>query len=101
MTSPDIDKAKAAMDASTDAFLIDCYLARGASGLDLCREIRQGKTSAPSQSAIIMASGDYRRENDAMEAGADHFLLKPYSPDVLINKLRELMHTNAKEKDGE
>ncbi len=90
-SSTDIEQAKAAADEKTDAFLIDCNLARGKNGLDLLRDIRQGKTDASSDIIVIMTSGDYRRESEAMDAGADHFLLKPYPPDQLSKHLNQLM----------
>jgi DNA-binding response OmpR family regulator len=90
-SSTDIEQAKTLADEETDAFLIDCNLARGANGLDLLRDIRQGKTAASSDAIVIMTSGDYRRESESMEAGADHFLLKPYPPDQLSKYLSQLM----------
>ena len=90
-TSPDLDKARAAATADTDAFLVDCHLARGVSGLDLVREVRAGETESAQDTVIIVTSGDYRREEDSMESGADWFLLKPYKPDLLSSKLNELL----------
>jgi len=90
-SSTDMEQARALIEANTDAFLIDCNLARGANGLDLLREIRLGNTAAPIDAIVIMTSGDYRRESEAMAAGADKFLLKPYPPDQLSTNLKRLM----------
>jgi DNA-binding NtrC family response regulator len=90
-SSTDMEQARALIEVNTDAFLIDCNLARGANGLDLLREIRLGKTAAPIDAIVIMTSGDYRRESEAMAAGADKFLLKPYPPDQLSTNLKRLM----------
>ena len=87
----DIASAKSYADEKTDAFLIDCHLARGASGIDLLRDIRSGSTAAEQEVVVIITSGDYRRESEASEAGADKFLLKPYPPESLSENLTKLL----------
>lgn len=87
----DIDQAKAAATGQSDAFVVDCNLARGANGLNLLHAIRQGQTGAPSDTVVIMTSGDYRREADALKLGAQKFLLKPYQPNELTDLLYQLL----------
>lgn len=79
-----IDQAISAANKVTDAFVIDWHLERNAIGLELLKAVRQGQTEAHSNTIIIISSGDQRREEEAMAAGADHFLLKPYAPDELL-----------------
>ncbi len=87
----DIDQAKTAAAPDSDAFVIDCNLARGANGLHLLHAIRQGETDAPSDTIVIMTSGDHRREEDALRLGAQKFLLKPYQPTALTDLLNQLL----------
>ncbi len=87
----DIAQAKTAAAPDSDAFVIDCNLARGANGLHLLYAIRQGETDAPSDTIVIMTSGDYRRETDALKLGAQKFLLKPYLPNDLTDLLNQLL----------
>ncbi|GIK55247.1 MAG: response regulator [Chloroflexi bacterium] len=75
----------------TFAFVIDWHLERNASGSDLLHAIRQGKTPASRDTAVIISSGDHRREQEALAAGANHFLLKPYPPDELSKLLASLL----------
>ena len=91
LTCSDIPQAKAAAAQDTSAFVVDIHLARGASGLELIRAIRAGETAAARHAIVITASGDHRREVEAREAGADYFLLKPYSPNDLSIELRRLL----------
>ncbi|MBK7897362.1 MAG: response regulator [Candidatus Promineifilaceae bacterium] len=88
----DQDKAEAAATAQTQAFVIDCHLARGRSGLDLLRAIRAGETNAAMETAVIITSGDYRREEESMSAGANLFLLKPYPPNDLSEAISNLLN---------
>ncbi|WP_420627847.1 response regulator [Candidatus Leptofilum sp.] len=91
-------QAETAASPETKAFVIDCHLARGKSGLDLLRAIRAGETNAAMDTAVIVSSGDYRRENESIEAGANLFLLKPYPPNTLSEVIADIL---AKGEDNE
>lgn len=68
-----------------DAMLIDVDL-KGADGLDLLDQIRADPKLK--DKVVLMTSGlDYRQES--LDRGADHFLMKPYMPDDLVNILKE------------
>lgn len=94
-TCEDQAKATAAASSDTKAFVIDCHLARGRSGLDLLRAIRAGETDAKVDTAVIITSGDYRQEDESLASGADLFLLKPYPPDALSATINEVLAKGA------
>lgn len=73
-----------------DAFIIDLYLAGGQNGLDLLHTIRNGHARVPAGTPVIMISGDLRKENEAYQAGADVFLIKPFSPRELSHQVKTL-----------
>ena len=50
---------------------------------------------AVSDTLVIMTTGDYRRDKEAREAGADHFMLKPYPPSALAKAIQDLMAGRA------
>jgi len=74
-------KAQAAMP---DAFLVDFHLS-DIEGTEFVRQLRA--LEAFSRSLVIVASGMERKE-EALAAGADFFLYKPYDLDVLLGLLR-------------
>ena len=84
-------EVQATTTSNTHAYVIDCNLARGASGIDILRAIRKGEMKSPADTAVIMTSGDYRLERETIDAGANKFLLKPYSPNVLSTVISELL----------
>ncbi|MCI0395356.1 MAG: response regulator [Chloroflexi bacterium] len=88
---PDLERARTATAEGADAFIIDCNLSRGDSGIDLLRAVRSGQTAAAVNTPIIMTSGDDRRSHEARAAGATQFLLKPYSPSKLSEELTRLL----------
>lgn len=87
-----IDEAKMQVAGDTDVFVVDYYLARGVSGLDLLDAVRKGETAAPAQTPFIITSGDYRREEEALQAGANRFLFKPYPPETLSKVIEKLLN---------
>ena len=89
-TCEDQLKAEAAASPNTKAYVIDCHLARGRSGLDLLRAIRAGETNSRKETAVIITSGDYRLEEEAMKSGANLFLLKPYPPNTLSEVITQI-----------
>lgn len=63
--------------------LLDVHL-RGISGLDVLREIRSD--AGLNAIRVIMSSG-MDVKDECMRAGATDFLLKPFMPDELLNRL--------------
>lgn len=88
----------AAAKTAVSAFIIDHHLSRDESGLDLLRDIRAGQTGAANNVPVIMTSGDDRRSDEALAAGASTFLLKPYPPTTLTQTLQTLL--DAGERHG-
>jgi DNA-binding response OmpR family regulator len=72
------------------AILLDVHL-RQINGFDLLRCIRLDQDLKDTR--VIMASGmDFRKR--CLEEGADGFLLKPFMPDELIEKIHQAVGTN-------
>ncbi len=75
------------------ALIVDCYLADNESGVAFMQAIRQGKTDFRTDVPAILVSGDPRREEEAKEAGANLFMLKPYSPNELAAEIKKVVAT--------
>jgi DNA-binding response OmpR family regulator len=72
-------------EEAPSAALIDVHVFQ-INGIDLLKKIRQ--SDQLKNLPVIMSSGmDY--SNQCFEAGADHFILKPYMPDDLIKLVRK------------
>lgn len=79
------------INSNLDALIVDYYLPQDQNGLELLKSIRQGETAAPQNTPVVVISGDHRRRVEAEQAGANSFLLKPYSPRDLSKLLRNLI----------
>ena len=74
---------KAAM-RPPEAIILDVLLPDGR-GIDVCRE-RRGWSSAPI--LVLSAVGEEREKIEALDAGADDYVTKPFSGDELLARLR-------------
>ena len=74
---------KAAM-RPPDAIILDLLLPDGR-GTDVCRELRSW-TTAPV--LVLSAVGEEREKIEALDAGADDYVTKPFSGDELLARLR-------------
>jgi CheY-like chemotaxis protein len=68
-----------------DILLMDIHLG-GQNGMDIVETIR--KDPANTRLKIVMTSGLDMRDQ-CLQRGADHFLLKPFMPDDLLNLLKQ------------
>jgi two-component system, OmpR family, KDP operon response regulator KdpE len=70
-----------------DAIVLDLLLPDGR-GTDVCRELRTWY-SAPI--VVLSAIGEEREKVDALDAGADDYVTKPFSGDELVARLRAVL----------
>lgn len=75
------------------ALIVDCYLADNESGVAFMHAVRQGQTDFRADVPAILVSGDQRLEEEAKEAGANLFMLKPYSPNELTAEIKKMVAT--------
>jgi CheY-like chemotaxis protein len=76
-----------AQETPPDAFLVDYHLAE-IDGTDFVRQLRASTRFA--QTPIVMTSG-LNRSDEAIAAGANRFLIKPFDPGDLVKLLREIL----------
>ena len=70
-----------------DLILLDINL-REINGLDILKDIREDKHLK--DVAVIMSSG-MNLKDECLDTGANDFILKPYMPDELVNKIINLL----------
>jgi signal transduction histidine kinase len=68
-------------------------------GITLCRQLRASPSLLPTKIVLITARGDDRTKLDALEAGADDFLVKPFSIVELKTRLANLLLTGQLERE--
>ena len=81
---PGIDIFQSIKSSKPDAVLLDVYLGKQ-NGIELLVDIRKDKEL--DEIRIIMTSG-IDHSDECIRRGADEFLLKPFTPEELLNSLR-------------
>jgi len=79
-----------AIQACPDLIVTDIALP-GIDGIELCRRLRADERTRSVPVLAITGYGDRRYPDRAIDAGADHVLIKPCGPDVLVSEARRLL----------
>lgn len=91
--APDGEEAvKAVIDNIYDLVLMDWNMPK-MSGIEAVREIRRKGISVP----IIMVTTESEKARvlEALKAGANNYIVKPFTPEVIAAKIKETMKTLA------
>lgn len=73
-----------------DVVLLDVMMPGALNGLDVCRHIRAGGLQQGTHVLLLSARGQASDREAGLQAGADVYLVKPFSPLQLIDCLAEL-----------
>lgn len=73
-----------------DLILLD-YMMPAKTGLEVIGSIRTGSINKNTKIMMLTAKSQKSDEKMIMEAGADYFLSKPFSPMVLLDKVEEIL----------
>lgn len=94
LSSDDQDIIELAQDELPDLILLDVHLGQQ-NGLEVVKGLK--KSSSLKNIKVIMTSGMDLSEKCRI-AGADDFILKPYMPDELLEKIKKFSPNNNNEK---
>ncbi|MBX4190598.1 response regulator transcription factor [Candidatus Saccharibacteria bacterium] len=79
----------AALNEAYDVMIIDRMLPGSIEGLDICRQVRQAGINTP---ILILTAKDQTKDKvEGLNAGADDYLVKPFSFEELLARVRALM----------
>ncbi len=87
---------KAAKSTSPDLVLLDLMLP-GLDGLEICRLLKADPKTSHTPVVMLTAKGEEADVVAGLELGADDYITKPFSPKVLIARLRAVLRRKAKE----
>ncbi len=80
--------------------LLDLMLP-GMDGLDVCRKLRNNPATVGIPIIMITAKGEDADIVTGLELGADDYLTKPFSPRVLLARIRAILRRNAQDEVDE
>jgi signal transduction histidine kinase len=87
----DGETALTRLAATSFDLVVSDVLMPGLSGFELCRKIKTDPALCAIPVALVTTLREPQEIVQALEAGADSFIRKPYEPDALITRLRSLL----------
>ncbi|MER7273207.1 response regulator [Dactylosporangium sp. NPDC000244] len=79
-----------ALERVPDVAVLDVSMP-GMSGLDVCRELRADPRTAQLPIVLLTALGQWLDVASGFEAGADDYVVKPFSPRDLLQRIEQLL----------
>ena len=77
--------------AKPDLLILDVWLGEGISGLALCRQLRADPALAGMKIMLLSACGQQSDVAAGLAAGADRYMVKPFSPESLAEAAAALL----------
>jgi two-component system phosphate regulon response regulator PhoB len=80
-----------------DLIVLDLMLP-GVDGLDVCKMLKQDQLTAPIPIIMLTARGEEADIVVGLELGADDYITKPFSPRILIARVKAVLRRRQQEK---
>jgi len=80
-----------------DLILLDLMLP-GKDGMQICRELKQNKATRDIPVVMMTAKGEESDIVAGLEMGAEDYIVKPFSPKVLVARVKAFCAVNLSEK---
>jgi two-component system phosphate regulon response regulator PhoB len=87
---------EAAKDGSPDLIVLDLMLP-GVDGLDVCKILKQDPRTAAIPVVMLTAKGEESDIVTGLELGADDYVTKPFSPRVLLARVKAVLRRKSAE----
>lgn len=86
------DAALAALrECTPDLLILDVWLGEGRTGLQLCRALKDDPATAGIKIMLLSACGQQSDVAAGLAAGADDYMVKPFSPEALAGAASALL----------
>ncbi|HOR47055.1 MAG TPA: response regulator [Caldisericia bacterium] len=89
------DALKITKTKTFDIILLDLMLP-GIDGLDVCKEFKKNQSISSIPIIMLTAKGEEADIVAGLELGADDYVTKPFSPRVLISRIRAVLRRRGK-----
>ncbi|MEQ4617561.1 MAG: phosphate regulon transcriptional regulator PhoB [Corticimicrobacter sp.] len=91
----DADQAATLINAELPDLILLDWMLPGASGLTLARRLRSDERTRDVPVIMLTAKGAEQDKVDGLEAGADDYITKPFSPKELIARIKAVLRRRA------
>ncbi len=94
------DALKAAKSESPDLIILDLMLP-GVDGLEVCKILKADSRTSAIPIVMLTAKGEEADVVTGLELGADDYITKPFSPRILLARLRAVLRRRSREPADE
>jgi two-component system alkaline phosphatase synthesis response regulator PhoP len=98
-TSNGIDAVAHAKEDDPDLIILDVRMPR-MTGYEACRQLKADESTAGIPVVFLSARGQENEVKAGLEVGGVDYILKPFAPDKLIERVGELLNSHAPEAAG-
>jgi len=86
-----VDGLRRAGEIHPDLILLDVMMPGELDGLQVCAQVRANPALQGTRVVLLTARGQIQDRDAGQQAGADEYLIKPFSPLQLIETIERLM----------
>jgi len=90
---------RAARDSSPNLLILDLMLP-GLDGLEVCRQLKENEATRRLPVLMLTAKGEDSDVITGLELGADDYITKPFSPKVLVARVRAVLRRSQQRGDA-
>lgn len=84
------DAFKLAVESTPDLIILDVMMP-GQGGVETCRALKADKRTSAVPVILLTAMADKKNRAAGLEAGADAYITKPFSPQKVIEEVQNLL----------
>ncbi len=86
-----VDGLRVAITTTPDLMLLDVMMPGELDGLQVCAQVRAHPALQATRVVLLTARGHTKDRDAGQQAGADEYLIKPFSPLQLIETIERLL----------
>jgi len=91
----DAEQARSLINAELPDLIVLDWMLPGASGLSIARKLRADERTRHVPIIMLTAKGAEQDKLDGLEAGADDYITKPFSPKELLARIKAVLRRRA------
>lgn len=101
LEAPNAEQGWSVLNESTPDLILLDWMLPGVSGVSLAQRIRQNDKTRVIPIIMLTAKGEEDDQVQGFEAGADDYVVKPFSPRALVARIKALLRRQDTEGAGE
>jgi DNA-binding response OmpR family regulator len=90
LTKNGVEAVEQALQLKPDLIMLDVRMPK-MTGYEACRELKDNPDTCDIPVVILSAKGQDGEIQEGIEAGADHYIVKPFAPEELTNRVKDIL----------